>query len=127
VSTQITVLIALVLILGAALAWRALGLHEREKPRLDEIEANNAARELEDSTRKADEAAARAEPAIHRRVTASLLNNEGGIEGLVTEYLEHDLRFEDAKFLAPGQAPDPVDGSVLIPRDRILLLQVHPG
>jgi hypothetical protein len=128
---EITILLGLAIVAAAYLGWRALAQqHARLCNALEQT--NDSIREHRQEERDAarDEtrlARAHREPAIHERVTASLTNNEGGIEGVITEYLPNDLRFEDVKFLAAGKPPETVAGSILVPRDRILLLQVHRG
>ena len=80
----------------------------------------------------------RRRPALHREVVVSLATadrpgaggepaNSVGVRGVLTGYEGDWLRIECATWLAEGAPPTEVEGSVLVPRWRVLVMQQPPS
>lgn len=66
-------------------------------------------------------------PAVRRRVTVSLVGKEGGVEGVLMGYRGAWLHLEQARFLSSDRRANDIDGSVFIPREKILVIQDSSG
>jgi hypothetical protein len=63
-------------------------------------------------------------PAVSRRVLISLADEDAGLRGLITAQRGAYLILSAGEVVAPGEAPTPIAGDVILERRRILWIQL---
>ncbi|MBF6618825.1 MAG: hypothetical protein ITG02_01160 [Patulibacter sp.] len=130
-TTITTVVLAVIVVL---LLWRLTATEraateaaaERERSHVAEVE-DDLARIARIEELETDIADLTAGPLIHKRVIASLTGDEGGIDGILTDWRGEWVRFESVRFIGGKGQVEPVDGAVYVQRTKILTLHDPPA